>query len=73
MLKHCLAYTSDIDTYSSIRSMFFFKIFLLNCFLLSSSPLFVPNRATTGVHAPAACLRQHDHVGAQRLVQRHDV
>lgn len=51
----------------------FLKIFLLHCFLLSSSPLFVPNRATTGVHAPAACLRQHDHVGAQRLVQRHDV
>lgn len=39
-----------------------------------SPPLpFVPNRATTGVHAPAACLRQHDHVCAQRLVQRHGV
>lgn len=43
--------------------------------LLSSLPFFllVPNRATTGVHAPAACLCQHDNVGAQRLVQRHDV
>lgn len=31
------------------------------------------NRATTGVHAPAACLCQHDHVRAQRIVQRHGV
>lgn len=36
MLKHCLAYTSDIDTYSSIRSMFFFKSFY---YIVFFSPL----------------------------------
>lgn len=31
------------------------------------------NRTTAGVFAPAACVRQHDHVCTARLVQRHGV
>lgn len=33
----------------------------------------ITNRATTGVHASASCICQHDHVCTQRIVQCHGV
>lgn len=69
-------------TNDSRCALFAMSTWLCVCFssffiwiLLSASFFFflVPNRATAGVHAPAARLCKHDHVCAQGLVQRHGV